>query len=65
MQWSDDITVNYAASPPSDTTPPVKVTGLTVTPVSTSQLNLAWNKNPESDVLLTIMFTEVLPADLA
>ena len=36
--------------PPADTTPPVKVTGLTVTPVSTSQLNLAWNKNPESDV---------------
>ena len=28
----------------------LKVTGLTVTPVSTSQLNIVWNKNPESDV---------------
>ena len=36
--------------PPSDTIPPAQVTGLTVTPVSTSQLNLAWNKNPDSDV---------------
>ena len=36
--------------PPTDTTPPAKVTGLTVTPVSTSQLNIVWNKNPESDV---------------
>ena len=36
--------------PPTDTTPPAQVTGLTVTPVSHCQLNLAWNKNPESDV---------------
>ena len=33
----------------NDTTPPGQVTGLTVSTVSTSQLNLAWNKNPESD----------------
>ena len=33
----------------NDTTPPAQVTGLTVSTVSTSQLNLAWNKNPESD----------------
>ena len=33
----------------NDTTPPAQVTGLTVSTVSTSQLNLAWNKNSESD----------------
>ena len=33
----------------NDATPPAQVTGLTISTVSTSQLNLAWNKNPESD----------------
>ena len=35
--------------PPADTTPPAQVTGLTINTVSTSQLNLAWNQNQESD----------------
>ena len=35
--------------PPADTTPPAQVTGLTVSTVRTSQLNLAWNRNQESD----------------
>ena len=33
----------------NDSSPPAQVTGLTVSTVSTSQLNLAWNKNSESD----------------
>jgi thermitase len=54
------ITVNAAAanaSPASgtatvivDTTPPARVQGLTVTPVSSSQLNLTWTANTESDL---------------
>jgi Domain of unknown function (DUF1929)/Fibronectin type III domain len=32
-----------------DTTPPSQVTGLTVTPVSSTQLNLAWTANTETD----------------
>jgi hypothetical protein len=33
-----------------DTTPPGQVTGLSVTPVSATQLDLAWNSGPESDI---------------
>ncbi len=33
-----------------DTTPPAKVTGLTVTTVSCAQLDLAWNANTEEDL---------------
>ena len=33
-----------------DTTPPSKVLGLTVIPVSSSQLNLAWTANTETDL---------------
>ncbi len=33
-----------------DTTPPVQVTGLTVTPVGTGQLDLDWNANPDPDI---------------
>lgn len=33
-----------------DTTPPAKVTGLTATAVSTSQIDLAWDANSESDL---------------
>jgi hypothetical protein len=33
-----------------DTTPPVKVTGLSVTAASSSQLNLAWTANTEPDL---------------
>ena len=36
-------------STPPDTTPPVQVTGLTVSPASTSQINLAWSSNGASD----------------
>jgi chitodextrinase len=34
----------------SDTTPPAQVTGLTATAVSTSQIDLAWDANSESDL---------------
>jgi subtilisin family serine protease len=34
----------------TDTTPPAKVTGLTVTPVSWAQLDLAWDDNTETDL---------------
>jgi len=34
----------------TDTMPPAKVTGLTVTPVSWAQLNLAWGENTETDL---------------
>ena len=34
----------------ADTTPPSKVLGLTVIPVSSSQLNLAWTANTETDL---------------
>jgi thermitase len=40
----------YKAVAPPDTTPPARVTGLTVTMVSSSQLNLSWNANTESDL---------------
>ena len=33
-----------------DTTPPGKVVGLTVTPISSTRLDLAWTTNPEPDV---------------
>ncbi|MBN1330098.1 MAG: S8 family serine peptidase [Candidatus Heimdallarchaeota archaeon] len=33
-----------------DTTPPAKVTGLTATAISSSQINLAWTANSESDL---------------
>jgi fibronectin type 3 domain-containing protein len=36
--------------PPPDTTPPAQVTGLSVTPVSSTQLNLAWTQNIEQDL---------------
>src|SRR5262249_26864053 len=36
-------------SPPPDTTSPGQVTGLSVSTASTTQLNLAWTANAESD----------------
>ena len=33
-----------------DLTPPSKVLGLTVTPISSTRLDLAWTTNPEPDV---------------
>ncbi len=35
---------------PPDTTPPAQVTGLTATTVSSSQIDLSWNANSESDL---------------
>ena len=42
------IVVDY--TPTGDTTPPGKVTGVTVTTVSSSQLNVSWTKNNEEDL---------------
>jgi len=33
-----------------DTTPPAQVTGLTATPAGSSQVNLVWNANPDTDI---------------
>ncbi|HID93008.1 MAG TPA: hypothetical protein EYP60_02825, partial [bacterium (Candidatus Stahlbacteria)] len=38
------------AAPPTDVTPPAKVTSLTVTTVSCAQLDLAWDANTEEDL---------------
>ena len=38
------------AAPPTDSTPPGKVTGLSVTTVSCIQLDLAWDANTETDL---------------
>src|SRR4029078_7142991 len=35
---------------PADTTPPAQVTGLSVSTASSTQLNLAWTQNKESDL---------------
>jgi thermitase len=40
----------YKAVAPPDTTPPAQVSGLTVTTVSSSQLNLSWAANTEPDL---------------
>ena len=48
LQWSNDVIVNYSASP--DTTPPAQVAGLSVTAASSTQLNLAWTANTEPDL---------------
>jgi subtilisin len=37
-------------TPTPDTTPPAQVTGVTVTTVSSSQLNVSWNANAEPDL---------------
>lgn len=37
------------AAPSTDTTPPAQVTGVIVTTVSSSQLNISWNANTEPD----------------
>jgi hypothetical protein len=39
---------NSASAPPPDTTPPTAPAGLTVTPVSSSQLNLSWTASTDN-----------------
>jgi hypothetical protein len=39
------------AALPSGTTPPAQVTGLTITTSSCTQLDIAWDANPESDLV--------------
>jgi len=46
----DDGNTNAVQEPAGDTTPPAKVTGLTATAVSTSQIDLVWDANSESDL---------------
>jgi len=46
---SKQVTFNVDTTPP-DTTPPSKVLGLTVNPVSTSELDLSWSANTEQDL---------------
>ena len=49
---SDDVTGTMSSLGPvgGDTTAPSKVTGLLISPISGSQLNLSWSSNPEPDV---------------
>ncbi|CAD6492625.1 MAG: hypothetical protein EMLJLAPB_00332 [Candidatus Argoarchaeum ethanivorans] len=42
------LNITYSYVP--DTTPPAKVTGVTVTPVSCAQLDVSWTANNESDL---------------
>jgi subtilisin family serine protease len=44
------VDAEKAASQPTDTMPPAKVTGLTVTTVSCVQLDLTWDANTETDL---------------
>ncbi len=44
------VDAEAAASTVEDTTPPVKVTGLTATAVSSSQIDLTWDANNEDDL---------------
>jgi len=44
------VDADEAAPQPTDTTPPAKVTDLTVTKVSCAQLDLAWDANTEEDL---------------
>ena len=48
--YLDHAYLNITYSYVPDTTPPAKVTGVTVTPVSCAQLDVSWTANPESDI---------------
>ena len=48
--YLDHAYLNITYSYVPDTTPPAKVTGVTVTPVSCSQLDVSWAANNESDL---------------
>jgi 3-keto-disaccharide hydrolase/fibronectin type III domain protein len=43
-------TTSPPPQPPPDTTPPVQVGGLSVTTVSSTELNLGWTRNTETDL---------------
>ena len=51
---NEEVTGTMSSTAPAgtggDTTPPGKVAGLTVTPISSTRLDLAWTTNPEPDV---------------
>jgi fibronectin type 3 domain-containing protein len=49
---NEDVTGTMSSLAPigGDTTAPSKVAGLSISPVSGSQLNLSWSSNPEPDV---------------
>ena len=44
------VDADEAAAPPTDTTPPAKVTGLDVTTFSCAQLELSWDASTEADL---------------
>lgn len=48
--YLDHAYLNITYSYVPDTTPPAQVTGVTMTPVSCSQLDVSWTANPESDI---------------
>ena len=49
--YAVDMTIDLGGSgDPDDTTPPAQVTGLTATASSSSQIDLAWDANSESDL---------------
>lgn len=48
--YSVDGTFNLLAWAPSDTTPPAQVQGLVATEVSSSQIDLSWTANTETDL---------------
>ena len=45
-----DVTGSMSSATTSDTTPPGQVAPLTITPISTTQLNLSWAANTEPDL---------------
>jgi fibronectin type 3 domain-containing protein len=47
---NQDVAGTMSSLPGGDTTPPSQVTGLSVTPVSSTQLDLAWTANTEPDL---------------
>ena len=47
---ADQAVALVPSGTPGDTTPPAQVTGLTVTTVSSSQLDLSWNPVPDADL---------------
>ncbi len=48
--YSVDVFIAWNSTQPSDTIPPAKVTGLSATPASSSQIDLSWSPNSEPDL---------------